>query len=607
MAGIGAIVYPSIFDSGKIKDHLLPILEHRGKGQKEIYRYRNLEMGSLGGNIAHNEKRNIFALLDGHIYNDSEIKDQIRKSGYQWKDKEVSHEKLIVLAYELWGISFIEKLNGDFSIALFDQRIKRFYVIRDRLGKKPLYWAKSSQYFVFSNELKALLSSGIIPQTPSKDGLAAYLFMGYIPQDLTLIKGVNKLLPGFYLQLDLEEKSDKFSVHSYWSLSQFFRNKKNAEDSVEEFEHLLKDAIKIRSIENENSSCILDGSESAQSLAFFLKEQNNVQDSYFAGLGDQLKQAHASADKLSLNFLDCSNDNIFKDLVTLVWFLDEPVGDFAVKDTWELCKQVSKHQQSIFSAIAAENLLNRSPTKKPQESFLSKIYYSAGLKLLPLLRKLSPQLAYSFLRNHHSRKDQVRYLQEQTNLSSREMKYYFPSLFAAFQDQIFLQKFYKISEIEAGIPSCVYFDLKTTLPDKILIQFERFSSLHHLRWISPFLDHRVVEFLVGIEQKQNSTYLETLMKERLKFEGKRKIQPIPRTKNMRALASIAKDLESGVIVESGFISQRKIQQLIKAKPDYTFSLLILEIWLRLFISKPVNSLKESLFGDSFLAKIFSLS
>lgn len=604
VAGIGAIVYPSIFDNAKIKESLLPILEHRGKGQKDVFRYRNLEMGICGGCIEHNERRNIFALLDGNIYNVQEIQKSLQKSGYQWKEKEDSVQKLIVLAYELWGISFIEKLNGDFSIALFDQRLKRFFLIRDRLGKKPLYWAKSSQYFLFSNELKALLSTGIVAQTPSKDGLAAYLFLGYIPQDLTLIKDVNKLLPGYYLQLDLNEKSDKFSVHSYWSLSQFFQGAKESKHSIEEFEYLLKDAIAIRRIDNEKVACFLEGNITSASLAYYLKTEHSNVDAFFAGGPADLELAHQSAEQLSLNFLDCSSNNFLKDLVTLVWFLDEPVSDDSIKNSWELCKQASSLHKRVFSAASSTELLNREAPKLAKESLFSSLYFTIGSSFLPLFRKFRPQIAYSFLRSLHNRKDHLQYLHQQALLTSKEMKYYFPSLFHAFEAEIFLQKFYRISKIASGIPSCVYFDLKTIVPDKILIQYERFSSLHDLCWLTPFLDHRIIEFLVSLPQEENALFAEKLMKDRLHLRPDPQKKP---AKNMAAFASIAKGLEDGIIVESGFISERKIEQLIKARPDYLKTLLILEIWLRLFISRPVNSLKESLFTDPFLAKIFSLS
>ena len=94
---------------------------------------------------------------------------------------------------------------------------------------KPLYWYQDPHSFIFGSQLKALLATGMIPQTPSQDAIASYLFFGYTPQDMTPIKNVNKLLPGHYLQLNRDKS---VFIQPFWSYSSYFEKKNNDNKSA---------------------------------------------------------------------------------------------------------------------------------------------------------------------------------------------------------------------------------------------------------------------------------------------------------------------------------------------------------------------------------------
>lgn len=265
MSHIAGIIYPSAF---QVTDLIGSIgLAFSTHPECQYFRYKNLELGAWNTSICANERKNIWAFLDGQIYNAPELREQLKKQGFKFTQEDDA--LLLVHAYDAWEEDFLSHLNGPFALAVFDEEKETLLIARDRLGQKPLYWTTQGEYWLFSTEIKGLLTSGIVPQTPSIDALASYLCFGFIPQDLAAIQDVNKILPGHYLKVDLSRQA---LIGQYWSLSQQYKAKTflSPEGVYDQFGKTLQEAFKTSYRDEETVGSFLTGDLGASSLLCFL-------------------------------------------------------------------------------------------------------------------------------------------------------------------------------------------------------------------------------------------------------------------------------------------------------------------------------------------------
>lgn len=217
MAGLAGAVYKDTFHVHLFIEEMLSSLAHRslkGRGEisQDLYTHKNVRLGVVGGSVYSDPRKDLALVLDGEIYNKEEIARELSPKGLYPE----SSLELIADSYLAFGEEAFHRFDGDFAFSLYDRKRGQVYLVRDRVGVKPLYWFSGREPLLFASELKALLSTGVVPLTPADDALAAYFSLGYIPQDMTPIRGVSKLLPGHFLKYHLEKG---ITIHPYWSYS----------------------------------------------------------------------------------------------------------------------------------------------------------------------------------------------------------------------------------------------------------------------------------------------------------------------------------------------------------------------------------------------------
>ena len=185
MAGIAGSVYTDIYHIHHYMDEMLDTLSHRGpithtELTRDVLSYKNVKIGASGSRTGSNPKQSIISVFDGSLYNKPEIIQLLNTEGHNIA-KEASAADLIVYAYLTWGETFANRLDGEFTCALLDKNKEYLLLYRDRVGIKPLYWYQKEGQLLFASELKALLATQAIAQTPAPDALAVYLALGYIP------------------------------------------------------------------------------------------------------------------------------------------------------------------------------------------------------------------------------------------------------------------------------------------------------------------------------------------------------------------------------------------------------------------------------------------
>ncbi|HSB17360.1 MAG TPA: asparagine synthase (glutamine-hydrolyzing) [Bryobacteraceae bacterium] len=147
-----------------------------------------------------NEDGTVHVVLNGEIYNHCELRAELEQKGHTFRSR--SDTEVIAHLYEERGDDCLEALNGMFGLAILDSRSGRLLLARDRCGMKPLYFAQTSNGFLFASEIKSLLASGLVPAEPDLEAVDSFLTVGYVPVPRTGFRGVKKLEPGEALTVD---------------------------------------------------------------------------------------------------------------------------------------------------------------------------------------------------------------------------------------------------------------------------------------------------------------------------------------------------------------------------------------------------------------------
>jgi asparagine synthase (glutamine-hydrolysing) len=220
-------------------------------------------------------------VLNGEIYNFKTLRAQLEGLGHRFLG--TSDTEVILAAFEQWGVdASIPKLAGMFALAVWDQQRRRLFLIRDRFGKKPLYYGSVGAGLVFGSELKALRQIPGFRTAVDRQALTALLERGYVPSPLSIYAGAKKVPPGSYLtyRLDrsgiaLEAERVYWSPREVWRQAQSERFQGSLEEAKEQLRELLTDAVKLRMVADVPIGAFLSGGIDS-SLIVALMQRNNL-------------------------------------------------------------------------------------------------------------------------------------------------------------------------------------------------------------------------------------------------------------------------------------------------------------------------------------------
>ena len=185
-----------------------------------------------------NEDGSVWVACNGEIYNHGDLRDLLTKKGHSFTTR--TDCESIVHAYEEWGTGCLEHLRGMFAFTLWDRRHQRLLLARDRIGKKPLYYAQVGSTLIFASELKALLTFPEFDRALDLEALSDYLSLLYVPRQKTIFRHARKLLPGHYLLAD----RSGVRLCSYWDL-QFAAAPIAEATAVERLREILHEAVAV--------------------------------------------------------------------------------------------------------------------------------------------------------------------------------------------------------------------------------------------------------------------------------------------------------------------------------------------------------------------------
>ncbi|MGE0561009.1 MAG: asparagine synthase (glutamine-hydrolyzing) [Flavobacteriales bacterium] len=305
----------------------------------------------------------IHVVFNGEIYNYIELKEQYLKN-----ETFNSHTdtEVILKLYQQKGISFIELLNGDFSIAILDENQHKFYLIRDRAGVKPLYFYHQNEALIFGSEIKSILKAGVKAELGTEN-LQKYFVFKYSPANETLFKNINRLQPAHFAEYDFNNNT--FQIKRYWQPAQQQKyNRISYHDAQTEAKRLLHDATEKRLIADVPVGTFLSGGLDSSIIASFLKNKpaithycasKEAKDLIKEGTTSDFKYAQQLATEWNLNMTEIpigSDNTTLEQIRNTIKFGDDLIADGSQIPSFLITQQAAKQSKVILSGMGADEL-----------------------------------------------------------------------------------------------------------------------------------------------------------------------------------------------------------------------------------------------------------
>ncbi|MGH9847737.1 MAG: asparagine synthase (glutamine-hydrolyzing), partial [Blastocatellia bacterium] len=270
MCGIAGIVS---IEPRPLEDSLTPMVEvqaHRGPDGWGVWSDSNCALGhrrlaiidlsEAGRQPMTNAAGDVRITFNGEIYNYQALRSELESHGYRFRTR--TDTETILYAYQQWGERCLTKLRGMFAFAIWDQTKKRLFLARDRVGKKPLFYAQLGDQFLFASELQGILANPSVPREVNLPAIDAYLSYGYIPAPQTGFQAIRKLPPAHYLILEAKQAIQnrwKTRIERYWALDYLPKLEIGEEEACEALREKMSEAVRLRMISDVPLGAFLSG------------------------------------------------------------------------------------------------------------------------------------------------------------------------------------------------------------------------------------------------------------------------------------------------------------------------------------------------------------
>jgi asparagine synthase (glutamine-hydrolysing) len=458
-----------------------------------------------------NEDGTIWVMLNGEIYNYTELYRDLIGRGHRFSTR--SDTETIVHLYEEYGEACFAKLRGMFAIALWDSRKRQILLARDRIGKKPLFYAADDKHILFGSELKALLT-GSMPRDIDIQAISDYFSLGYIPAPKTIYRAAKKLLPGHYLVAS----AGGIRIQRYWDISFAHLESRSVEEWCELLRHELCEATRIRLMSEVPLGAFLSGGlDSSSIVATMAKVMDRPVTTCSIGFEEEEYNEAIYARQVAQQFHTDHHELIVRPkaldvLNKLVWHYDEPFADSSAIPTYYVSWMARQHVTVALGGDGGdENFAGyrRYYFDQMENQFRRFVPAHIRRKVFGPLGRAYPALAWA-----------PRVLRAKATFQSLErspLEGYFNSisifrpgekqnLFAPeFQETLggydsieVLRQHYNNADTDDLLSRIQYVDMKTYLPDDILAKVDRASMAVSLEVRAPLLDHKMMEMVATI-------------------------------------------------------------------------------------------------------------
>jgi asparagine synthase (glutamine-hydrolysing) len=467
-----------------------------------------------GRQPVHNEDKSVWAVFNGEIYNHEELRDDLRGRGHHFYTR--SDTETLVHLYEEYGDAGVARLRGMFAYAVWDERRSRLFIARDRIGIKPLYYARLDGTLLFASELRALRRVPGFRSALNEASVNRYLAYLYVPGPETICRGVVELPPAHYLVFE----DDTLTEHRYWDVRYRADERVSPEEWRERFLAQFRDSVKSHLISEVPLGAFLSGGIDSSAMVAVMAQESTARVRTFSigyeGKGsfqDERAYARIVAERFGTEHREFVVSPDVADLLTdLVSTMEQPFADSSVIPNYHISKLTRQHVTVALSGLGGDEIGGG------YQRYLGMLLAQRYDGVPKLLRPGWLPAAVSRLPDVPSGRrwiDQMKRFFAATTLEPAARYAAMVTTFSAVdRRQLLLPDFHvrsgyddaetRITQVfDSGDADCVLHaamltDLGLYLPGDLLALADRVSMRHSLEVRVPFLDHPLVELMASV-------------------------------------------------------------------------------------------------------------
>ena len=463
-----------------------------------------------------NEDETVHVVYNGEIYNYRELRVELKRKGHIFQTE--SDTEILVHLYEEYGENFVCAINGMFAIALIDSRKNKMLLVRDRMGIKPLFYYHDSRKFIFSSEIKGIISFPGLEKSVDPESLIDFLSLNYVIAPSTLFKNIYQLVPGQMILMDLN--TNNFSKKQYWEIEIQPDYSLQEEEVLEHTDYLLRDAIRCRLISDVPLGAFLSGGVDSSAIVAIMSEYITWKPLKTFSIGfdepsfNEIKWAKMVSEQYQTEHHEIIlNADALNLLPLLVWSSEEPTADASALSAYNVSKIARDEVTVILSGDGADEIFGGYDTYNIQKYLkLWKTIPHAFRRMLKDLIELLPERT-----KKNSPEMLIKRFVKAADMSKEEAHFMWRMIFYENERETILNKRYflsnnldkynpfsKCSEYFQKVShhdflnQMLFVDSRFYLPNDMITRMDRASMAVSLEARVPFMDHRLVEYLFNV-------------------------------------------------------------------------------------------------------------
>lgn len=527
MCGIfGFLNQPERYDPFVILDKMSRRTKHRGPDAYHSLKEPPYFLGmnrlaivdlDTGEQPFWNRSKTASCVFNGEIYNHRAIRSDLEENGIAFSSDHADGEVIIKL-YNEHGLSFVERLNGMFAIAIYDFSKGKVHLLRDRLGIKPLFYHKSQKTFSFASEIKSLFEAPWIEKRPNNTAIRQYFSLKNIPRPETAFKDIFELLPGHSLTFDLD--SGECLESKYWEPTIDIDHSKSRDEWVHDIRAMFEDSVSSHTESDVEYGAFLSGGIDSSAVSSFLSQSRTTplktftltyEDVSSGKTRDQVL-AEMISKQIGSEHVECllRPQLMVEQIDRIADSFDEPFS--GVFSGYFLAEEISKHVKVALSGDGADEIFGSYFLHRIANDLDSAIKgsKSAEDKLRSYGLNEDTLIALKICKNQRQMRDQWGVWTKSELISILNQDFFdgTTSSIDSPQDSLFSSD---------SLNETLLFDTRNLLPNQVLTFVDRLSMAHSLEVRPPFLDHRFVElaFKVPGKYKIEGTRVKSVLKDAL--------------------------------------------------------------------------------------------
>jgi asparagine synthase (glutamine-hydrolysing) len=497
---------------------------HRGPDEGGLHLEPGLGLGhrrlsiidlSTGQQPLYNEDRSVVVVFNGEIYNFQELVPELQALGHTFRTH--SDTEVIVHAWEAWGEACVARFRGMFAFALWDRNRQTLFLVRDRFGVKPLYYAfLDDGQFIFGSELKSMMVHPGLRRDLDPLAVEEYFAYGYVPEPRTIFRGANKLPPGF--SLTLRRGESRALPQQYWDIPFTPVQVASEAEAMDELITRLKDSIRLRMIADVPLGAFLSGGVDSSAVVAMMATQskspvNTCSIAFSDPAYNESKFAQQVADRYKTRHsVETVESDDFGLVSKLAQVYDEPYADSSALPTYRVCELARKHVKVALSGDGGDEHFagyRRYRWFRYEERMRSAMPLLLRRPIFGALGKLYPKADWAprvfrakTTFEALARDTVAGYFHGVSLLSDAQRGRLFSPAFKrelqGYQAVEVLRRHAAVAPTGDPLSLVQYLDMKTYLVGDILTKVDRASMAHALEVREPLLDHELMGWVSGL-------------------------------------------------------------------------------------------------------------